>query len=142
MATRASILRLVDANANRALEGLRVCEEIVRFFLKSPGTFRQMRALRHAVAHAVRRLPVGPLELVRARQSDQDIGRRAPSARLGSLEHLLLVNCQRAKEALRVLEECARLIAPRQAPRFQRLRFRTYEVERVLLLRLAALRHH
>ena len=39
-ATRASILRLVDANANRALEGVRVCEEIMRFHIPSPTIFR------------------------------------------------------------------------------------------------------
>ena len=48
---------------------------------------------------------------------------------------------QRAKEALRVLEECTRLIAPRRTASFQRLRFRTYEVERDLLRGLATLRH-
>ncbi len=136
-----ALLRLLDANANRALEGLRVTEEIVRFHWQAAGTFRRLRALRHGVAQALRQLPVTPVELVRARDSRGDVGKAAPSTRVRSLERLLLINLQRTKEALRTLEECARLAAPRQAASFQRLRFRTYEVERELLCRMAAVRH-
>ena len=139
---RRSVLRLVDANTNRALEGIRVCEEIVRFHLEWPRTFRQIRALRHAIAAAVRYLPIGVAELVRARESVRDVGRRAPASRVESLERLLLINFQRVKESLRTLEECTRLLAPTQTASFQRLRFRTYEVERDTLLRLATVRHH
>ena len=140
--TRRSVLRLLDANANRALEGLRVCEEIVRFDMEVPAIFRKLRALRHAIAAATRQLPLSPLTLVRARASRRDIGRRALSSAESSLERLLLINFQRVKESLRTLEECARLLAPRHSAQYQRLRFRTYEVERDVLLRVAALRHH
>lgn len=136
-----STLRLVDANANRALEGVRVCEEIVRFHLEAPALFGALRTLRHAIARAVRQLPVSPVELVRSRDSRRDIGRRASSDPVGSLERLLLINLQRTKEALRVLEECARLLPSGQSRVFQRLRFHTYDAERDLLRRLAALRH-
>ena len=138
--THRSVRRLIDANANRALEGLRVCEEIVRFRLGSPRLFRTLRALRHAIAQAVTRLPVSRLELVRCRDSRRDIGRRAPSSRVDTLDRLLVINFQRAKESLRTLEECARVTAPRQTATFQRLRFRTYDLERHTLLALAALR--
>ena len=138
---QASVLRLLDANTNRALEGIRVCEEIVRFHLETPSAFRRIRALRHAIAAASRRLPVSPADLVRARASSDDIGRRARSSSVDSLERLLLINFQRAKESLRTLEECARLIAPRRTASFQQLRFRLYEVERDVLLRVETLRH-
>ena len=138
---RKSVLRLLDANANRALEGLRVCEDIVRFHLEAGRLYRRMRALRHAVAAGVRALPAAPLELVRARDSRRDPGARAPAGRTPSLERVLLVNFQRAKEALRVLEEVTRLTAPRHTPVFQQLRFRTYDLERDTLIRLAAVRH-
>ncbi len=137
-----AVLRLIDANTNRALEGARVCEEIVRFYLESPRCFRQIRALRHAIAQAVRRLPIRPVDLVAARASGRDIGRRSASRRIDSLERLFVINFQRTKESLRTLEECTRLIAPEHTAAFQRLRFRTYEVERALLLLVAAVRHH
>ena len=139
--TRPGVLRLVDANANRAMEGLRVCEEIVRFHYEAPGLYRRARALRHAVAQAVRRLPAAPVELLQARSSRSDVGRRAPASRIDSLERLLLINFQRAKESLRTLEESSRLIAPRQTPAFQHLRFTAYDLERDTLLKLAAVRH-
>ena len=139
--TRRSILRLVDANANRALEGLRVCEEIVRFHLEEAALFRRLRALRHQVATALRRLPVTPLELVSARQSARDVGRQAAATPEDSLERLLLINFQRVKESLRVLEECSRVLSPQHTPAFQRARFQAYETERAVLLRVAALRH-
>ena len=138
--TSRSVLRLLDANANRALEGVRVCEEIVRFHVESPRLFRTLRALRHAIAQAVRRLPVSRVDLARCRDSRRDVGSRAPSSRVDTLERLLVINFQRAKESLRTLEECARLIAPHHAAAFQRLRFRTYDTERHTLLALAALR--
>ena len=138
---RGSLLRLLDANANRALEGLRVCEDIARFHLESPQGFRRLRSLRHAVAAAVKALPVGPTDSARARESGRDLGRRAEaSSSVKSLERLLLIDFQRVKESLRVLEECARLMAPRRMMRFQELRFRTYEVERDLLLSLETVR--
>ena len=137
--TSKSVLRLIDANANRALEGLRVCEEVIRFHFEAPALFRRSRALRHAIAQAVTRLPISPRELVRARESGRDVGRSSPASRVATLERLMIINLQRTKESLRTLEECARLIAPRHTGTFQRLRFRTYEVERDLLL--ATLRH-
>lgn len=136
-----AVLRMVDANANRALEGIRVCEEIVRFHLEAPRPFHALRALRHAMARAIGRLPVNRADLLRARGSRHDIGRRAPSASVDSLERLLLINFQRVKESLRALEECTRLIAPRRTASFQRLRFRTYGIERDTLLTVATLRH-
>jgi len=137
---RQRVWRVVDANANRAHEGLRVCEDLVRFCLGSAEPFRALRALRHALAAQLRKLPVRPLDLAQARDSRRDPGREASGAAVKSVEHLLLINLQRTKEALRVLEESCRLLAPAQAPGFQRLRFRTYDVERTLLIGLAALR--
>ena len=135
------LLRAIDANVNRALEGLRVCEDVVRFCFGSDRHTRALRALRHAVSQQARRLPVSPTELLQTRDSRRDPGRRAKASAVRSLEQLLLINLQRAKEALRVLEECSRILAPGQARRFQQLRFRTYDAERSLLLDLATLRH-
>ena len=136
-----SILRLLDANANRSLEGVRVCEEIIRFHWNHPALFRRLRDLRHDIAQAIQQLPVTPVDLVQARAVQGDVGRQAPSTSVASLERLLVINLQRGKESLRMLEECTRVIAPRHAAPFQRLRFRLYALERTILLRLAAVRH-
>ena len=136
-----SLLRAVDANVNRGREGLRVAEDLLRFCLDAPAAYRRLRALRHRLDACVRTLGVAPAELVRARESETDPGRTMAASPARSVEHLLLINLQRTKEALRVIEEASRLLAPRQTPRFQRLRFETYDVERAILLRLAAVRH-
>lgn len=134
--------RIIDANLNRAMEGLRVCEDLVRFAFGPSALFPALRRLRHALMRQARRLPTTPVELARVRRSRSDPGRRSSSASARSLEHVLLINLQRAKEALRVLEEMSRLVAPSATAGFQRIRFHTYEIERRLLLHVAALRHH
>ena len=138
---RRGLLRLLDANANRALEGARVCEDIARLSLASPRAFRRLRALRHGIAGAIGRLPMRRAELLAARDSVGDPGRRAAARPVDTVERLLLINFQRLKEALRVLEECARVAAPRCTAAFQRLRFQAYDTERDLLLRVDAVRH-
>jgi len=141
MTSRKALLRAIDANRNRALEGLRVCEDVVRFGFHAPTVVKRLRAIRHGVARAIHALPVAPGDLLRARDTTTDIGRRFHAARLASAEQVVLVNFQRAKEALRVLEELSRLLAPAQARAFQRFRFEVYAVERSLLIYVARLRH-
>lgn len=141
MAARGHLLRLLDANINRAHEGLRVCEDLARFYFELGPSYQRLRRLRHAFDRGLRDLPV-PLEtLVRARDSRLDPGRRAAFASVHSAEHLLVMNLQRAKEAFRVIEESSRLLAPKATPAFQTVRFRLYDVERDLVLHVAALRH-
>jgi len=139
--TKTSLFRMIDANANRALEGLRVCEDVARFHWGDAASVRRVRALRHAVARAVRALPVSAAGLAEVRAGRRDVGRRAAAEAADSLERVLVVNLQRAKEALRVLEECCRMVGGPHSAAFQRLRFQAYEVERGLLLRVASLRH-
>ena len=138
--TRTRLLRALDANINRAHEGLRVCEDLARFYFEREPSYRRLRRLRHDFDRRLRRLPV-PLEaLVEVRDSRLDPGRKAGLAAVRSAEHLLVMNLQRTKEAFRVVEETARLLAPRTAPALQTLRFRLYDVERSVLLGLAAVR--
>jgi thiamine-phosphate pyrophosphorylase len=140
MPTRSALLRVVDANLNRAHEGLRVCEDLVRFILERPRHVRSLRGIRHALTPQALGLARFSTALLQARDSVRDPGRRFIPSRVDSVEALLLINFQRAKESVRVLEESARLLAPRHAGGLQQLRFRLYDVERDLLLDVAALR--
>ena len=142
MTSRTSLWRVVDANLNRTREGLRVCEDVVRLSFGSGRHFRRLRSLRYALNDQARRLPCGPADLAQARDSRRDVGRQMAPSRVASAQQLLLINLQRAKEALRVLEECSRVLAPRHVSGFQQLRFRAYDIERELLISLAPLRHH
>lgn len=121
------------------MEGLRVCEDIVRFHYAKPQLTRRLRSLRHGIARAVRALPIDVTELLRARDSRHDVGKRAAASSVASLEQSLLINFQRAKESLRALEECSRLITVSHSRAFQHLRFQAYALEREILL--AIVRH-
>ena len=142
MGPSVDILRVLDANLNRAQEGLRVCEDLLRFCLERPDCVRRFRRLRHALATAARHLPGTVHDRLNARDSTRDAGRRFRAGQVRSIEHLLLINLQRTKEALRVLEEACRLVAPKYSQAFQRLRFQTYELERRVLCDVAAVRRH
>ena len=43
------IYRVIDANLNRAKEGLRVCEDTVRFILKDKILTKKIKKLRHDI---------------------------------------------------------------------------------------------
>lgn len=141
---RGALYRILDANLNRAQEGVRVCEELARFVLNDRALTNRLRRLRHGVAAAGAQLPVSRRELAAARDIRRDVHRaaaalRGPAPRTG--EQTALANLARAKESLRVLEEYAKICSPQAADSFARLRFRAYATEQRLLQRLAPVRH-
>jgi thiamine-phosphate pyrophosphorylase len=127
---RAAIERILDANANRAAEGVRVIEEIARFSLCDETLTARLKHLRHEIRDAVSSIAAGALA---HRASDADVGRTSatPSelAR-GSLSIVARANFSRAEEALRVLEEFGKLVDVEAARRFKRIRFELYTIER------------
>jgi thiamine-phosphate pyrophosphorylase len=141
--TRRQALRILDANLNRSREGLRVCEEVARFVLDDAAVTRRLKAARHAVTAALRRLPFPPSELTAARDSTGDVGRGASPLERGRGDalDLFLANAERAKEALRVLEEFSKVVGGDPAA-FKRIRFHVYAIEKRTLPKLEALRHH
>ena len=128
-----SFLRLVDANYNRAKEALRVSEDIARFLLDDNHLTSSFKQTRHGLTRSLLRFPVSYREMVAARSSADDVGRKSAIKdlkRRPSAFDLLIANTKRAQEALRVLEEFAKIVAPREAKSFQKLRFKTYELEK------------
>ena len=127
------LLRILDANLNRAREGLRVCEDVARLGYDDEEITAGLKRLRHRLNGLVRTLPLSWRDLLAARGSDRDVGRRTPhltSQRGAGVRALFLVNAQRSKEALRVLEEGARIFSPAAARRLAALRFRLYDLEK------------
>lgn len=129
-AERTSALQLLDANLNRAREAIRALEDTCRFVRRDAAAARALRACRHALD----RLSRGHYsDLLRARQVEQDSGRRNPSEPYaGGAHDILAANCKRAEEALRVIEEYSRWLSPEAAPEAQRLRFEIYRWEKRL----------
>lgn len=142
---RKKLLRILDANLNRSREGLRVCEELARFALDDRRLTAALKAARHGVTAAAKKMPLGPGEPVSARDSRGDVGRE-PSPlerkRRSGAAALFAVNAHRAMEALRVLEEASKLVEPAAGDRFKRIRFKVYDIEKRALPKLEALRDH
>lgn len=136
--------RLLDANLNRASEGLRVLEDIARFILDDTTYSRACRLARHELARLA--MPYDTM-LLSERDSAGDTGRDAPSAAGVNARDLVAIvraNAKRAEESLRVIEELARGGTGRiqiEAAAVERIRYSTYELEKgiaALLLRTEA----
>lgn len=137
-----SVYRILDANLNRAREGLRVCEEVARLVKDDAALTRRCQRLRYSVDRAARLLPVP--KLLQARDSRSDVGRpalRGAASRHRNARELAAANLKRAQEALRVLEEFSRLVKPSAGRVFGALRFKAYSLEQAFHTKSKALRH-
>jgi thiamine-phosphate pyrophosphorylase len=134
-----AIARILDANLNRAREGLRTIEEWCRFGLNSAELAEQCKAMRQEIARWHRP------EFRQARDTTTDVGTQLThpqEALRESLQQLLQANLGRVQEALRVLEEYGKLHDPAMGANFKQLRYQSYILEQKLFSqeRLARLR--
>ena len=127
-----SIYRMMDANANRASEGLRVAEDIFRFSLGDSSLSASARKIRHDISHHAIELVARHILLTsRDSEGDPGAGRYSSSHQRQNLEALLTANLRRAQESARVLEECARLLGKNTSVRqFQSDRYALYTLEK------------
>ncbi|QYK49485.1 MAG: thiamine phosphate synthase [Phycisphaeraceae bacterium] len=136
------LYRILDANGNRAREGLRVLEDIARFALNDGAASEELKRLRHALVEAIGTLTAqsnDPLLLLEARDTPGDVGTSisTPSETARTdLIHLVRSNASRLGEALRSMEEAAKALNSESGP-FERARYSVYTVERLLVLALA-----
>lgn len=122
--------RVLDANLNRAREGLRVLEDTARFVWDDRPLFMSLRQSRHALDRATR--SAYP-KLVGGRESGADLGRRMAEKKKRNWPGLVAANFRRAQEALRVLEEYGKVMAPGVSSRFKKIRFQVYGDEKKAL---------
>ncbi len=124
--------RLLDANLNRASEGLRVLEDIARFAVASREFSSRLADIRHSLRLAYAE---STSSLLSARDAIGDPGAVAEEAqaRDGSLPMLVTVNAKRVEEALRSLEEMSKIKSQLQgatAKNLKEWRFQLYEIEK------------
>ncbi|MBK6880212.1 MAG: hypothetical protein IPN65_02420 [Elusimicrobia bacterium] len=124
--------RLLDANLNRAREGLRVLEDTARFVWNAPALFARLRLARHRLDRITRRAYPA---LVASRDSAADLGRRMKETRRRTPSGLVAANFRRVEEALRVLEEYGKVLSPRASGGFKPIRFEMYMLEKEVLKR-------
>lgn len=132
------VYRVVDANLNRAREGLRVLEEIARFVLNDAELTARLKEIRHSLNAIVSENPGLMHKMISSRDSEGDVG--AGSWSYGektrdSLFTLSAANFKRVQEAARVLEEFGKLLEL-PAQEFKKIRFKAYTLEREIGVRL------
>ena len=125
-----AVCRILDANLDRAREGLRIIEEWCRFGLNSTQLSAECKQLRQELAswhspqlRAARDTPGDPgTELTHHQEEHRS-----------SLKSLLQVNFCRVQEALRVLEEYGKLYHPNMGGASKQMRYQVYTLESQLL---------
>jgi thiamine-phosphate pyrophosphorylase len=126
--------RILDANANRAREALRVLEDYARFVLDDGTLSGQLKELRHGLAAALQQLHIDDALL--ARDTTADVGtaiKTTAEFNRHSLADVVTAAGKRLSEALRVLEEIAKTIDPAPAAAIEQLRYRGYTLEQTLV---------
>ena len=131
-----NVLRLLDANANRAREGLRVIEDYARFVLNDDPLCFDLKQLRHDLSTATARFAARSI-LYRDTPGDVGTTRSTPDEnRRDSLDQVIVAAGKRLGEALRTLEEYAKTDDPRSASLLELIRYRFYDLERRVALTL------
>ncbi|MGH7176364.1 MAG: thiamine phosphate synthase [Tepidisphaeraceae bacterium] len=130
------MLRVLDANANRAREALRVVEDYARFVLNDVGLCSGLKSLRHELSGAARDVFERGVfvrdiaeDVGTAVKTDSELQRSDASA-------VVTAAGKRLGEALRSIEEFLKIIDPDASRKVESIRYRFYEIEKELALRL------
>lgn len=130
---------LLDANLNRAREGLRVLEDCARFILCCVSTTERLKNVRHQLVEAELRLRARH-PLIQRRDVEADAGTGITTAneqRRANLRDIITANCRRMQEAIRSLEEFGKLIDGQFSEACKQLRYQTYQAEQMLENRMS-----
>jgi thiamine-phosphate pyrophosphorylase len=128
------LIRILDAAANRAREGLRVVEDFARFELNDAHLTRELKECRHELAAALSEAGLG--EWLAARDTPGDVGTQvstpAESVRTSPFD-VAQANFKRVQEALRSLEEYGKCVSATLGRRCEAVRYRVYTLEKAVL---------
>jgi thiamine-phosphate pyrophosphorylase len=124
-----ALLRLLDANANRAREGLRVVEDYVRFVLGNRGLSADLKDLRHELAAATRFFAD---DAIYHRDTPGDVGTTSKTEQelaRADVQQVVIAAGKRLGEAMRAIGEYLKVLSPEDAAAVERLRYRFYSLE-------------
>jgi len=132
-------LRIIDANLNRAGEGLRLLEEIARLLLNDAELTQELKTVRHEL---LREDISFRTRLLQARDAASDVGARLEVSGENANRTLpltIVANAKRVQESFRVLEELAKIpgtLPGLEAKSFSQARFTIYTIEQKLVARV------
>ena len=133
-------MRIIDANLNRAGEGLHLLEEIARLIVNDAGLAQQLKTIRHEV---LRGDWLFNQQLLQSRNSEGDVGidiEVPGEKKQRELPIAVVANARRVQESLRILEEMSKIpgTSPKLDPeKFKEARFAIYTIEQTLLSKLS-----
>ncbi len=122
--------RILDANLDRAREGLRVIEDWCRFGLNDSKLSEQCKSMRQTLGQWHRS------EFRSARDTDGDLGTGIThpfEAVRSDIPQVLQANLCRIEESLRVLEEYGKIYSPEMGAVMKQLRYKTYSLDSLIM---------
>lgn len=128
-----NIVRLIDASANRAREGLRVVEDYVRFALDDALATQQLKRFRHTFTRLMGEIPLS--DRLSARETRQDVGTSITldsERQRDDAQSVLAANFTRIQESLRSLEEYSKVVCPAISGGLEQLRYDSYTIQKIV----------
>ena len=134
-----SVWRILDANLNRAREGLRVLEDFARFLADNHNVSLKLKSMRHDLVAAEKQLfanaAIGMAERLQFRDTEGDVGTSQMTdgeQQRSALADVVIANARRVEESLRSLEEFGKLVSAPFSAAMKSLRYHAYTVEKSL----------
>ena len=125
------VIRILDANINRAAEGMRVLEDIARFILENQQLCRAIKKCRHALREQ------SPTLFSRDTSSDVGTGITTMQEKnRDSVHDIALAASYRCTEALRVVEEFLKL--HNEENTIESIRYNMYDISADIIKRLGS----
>jgi len=126
-------LRVLDAAANRATEGLRVIEDYLRFILDDAHLTRECKSIRHALSAALSVFSSADRHAARETRADVGTAIAEPAESIrGNAAAVLEANLKRVEQSLRSLEEFSKTLDAQTAAKLEQLRYRVYTLEKAV----------
>lgn len=130
------LYRIIDANINRACEGMRVVEEVARFIIGDEELARKIKESRHRISHGANLFPQKPDEFIIYRDVEGDVGAElsVPTEKTrDDYRQVIFANIKRVQQATRVIEEFGKIISPQAAEVFKAARYQSYILEKEMI---------
>jgi len=136
---RLAALRILDANLNRAAEGLRTVEEYARFVLDDGFLSGQLKNLRHQLTETL--AMIDRRDLLLSRETLTDVGTSVTTVAeydRANLAGVVSANLQRVQQALRAMEEYGKVLGGEFSVSIESIRYEVYTLERAVVITAAA----
>jgi thiamine-phosphate pyrophosphorylase len=126
------LYRILDVNVNRASEGVRVIEDLFRFYFEDEDITEKCRIMRHTLRKTMKEIDK---TLIESRDARGDIGlaisQKVKNDSKDSLNQLLISNFKRVQEAVRCIEELLKVLGHYDKSKLmETIRHQAYSLEK------------